>query len=164
MKKYLALILAAVILCAMIFSVTSCKKEPTSITTPEGEEIPLVDTGDIENTDMEHSAPGSSYTYIRSNLSLDREPVYADGKLTLNFTETLQYQEYTECYIGLRSVYEAVSVPAKTDMDAAVDMYNGDGAYTGIVLVPETPIDAGTYTVIVSIGTYIVDSFELTVE
>ena len=165
MKKHLALLLAATLICAMIFTLTSCKEEPTSITTSDGEEIPIIDTDTDENAPAPApAAPGSSYSYARSSLTLSGDPVFSDGKLTLNFNEAAIYSESTECYIGVQSIFEAESIKATPDMTAAVDMYTGDGAYTGIVLVPSSEILPGTYNFVVSIGTYVVETFEYTVE
>ena len=152
MKKILALILAVILVSALALTITSCNKTPTTIISDDGTEIPIIP--DDEITKDPH-APGSVPVYSREKLTLAKDPVFEDGKLVLYFNETLSYTENSECDISIISDFAA---------DSIADMDSGDGAFTGIALTPSSEIDAGTYSFSVLIGTYIVETFDLTIQ
>lgn len=166
MKKIIASLLLISVIAALAVSTISCKKDEkigVTLKQKDFDDVTIIDE-DETHSDKPVMAPGSSIVYSRGSLTLAKDPVYENGKFVLYFNEALQYDQKTECYIGLSSFFEADSVKATPDMETNPDMKTEDGAFTGAVLIPEDAIVPGSYTVAISIGTYALESFELTIE
>ena len=162
MKKIIAILTVLTLITLSMISCGEGNNTPAADPSKLPDDIPIIDTTPSGNE--KPVAPGSSYVYSRGSLTLAKDAVYENGKLVLYFNEALDYNKALTCYIGLQSAYDAESVKAFPDTDAYPDMTLEDGGFNGIALVPAEPITAGTYNVIVSIGTYVVENFEFTFE
>ena len=166
MKKIISAILVVLMISALVLALSSCKKEPDSITFDDGTVVPIIPEDEIDPATVPPAqAPGSSYMYIRGSLTLAKDPVIEDGMLVLYFNETLNYTENSDCYIGVQTPEEADSIAATPVIGAYPDMAV-DGGYCGIALRPSADLFPayGTYTITVSIDASVVESFEYTAE
>lgn len=168
MKKYIALILAA-----MILTLPSCSSgeadgdetEETIVSEAEIEpEIEETEPETEEETVFERPADEEVITY--TSLELEKDPVYDrdTGLFVLYFTDhELWYKEDAKCYIGLVSDSEAASVTGTPDMVAYPDMMIDEDDFCGIAIRVDEEIPAGEYFVSVTFDNYIAN-FDYTIE
>lgn len=158
MKKYiiLALIISALTLSACSTSDTESESSSDTDTTIES----------VTETETETAPKPTNEEVISfSELTLSADPVYENGLLVLRFnSENVRYDADTSCSIGVIAADEAYSIKAKPDLEAYPDMLVSDGAYNGIALVPSEELETGSFKFSITIGEYIVSSFEMTIE
>lgn len=166
MKKYIALLLAA-----MLLTMPSCSSAETEETEAETS---------IEETEAETSAPETeeetkkpvverpedeeviSYT----TLELEKDPTYdrEAGILLLYFTDhEILYATDAKCYIGLIAPSSASSITGIPDMTTYPDIVIDEDDYCGIAIKVDEEIPLGEYVASVTFDRYIVN-FDFTVE
>ena len=160
MKKIIAFALVILMISALAITFASCKKTPSPIVTDDGEEIEIIPAEDYTPAP---SAPGSSPVFTRTKVALDGEPAYENGTIVLHFKDTVIYDKNTACYVGYISDNEADTTSASPEMDACADMAV-DGGYNGVALKLSSAIPAGEYRFSIQLDTYIVDTFDLTID
>lgn len=168
MKKYIALILAA-----MLLTLPSCSSEENE---EDGTEETIVSETEsepvIEETEPEteeetvFERPDDEEVITYTSLELEKDPVYdrSAGLFVLYFTDhEVWYKEDAKCYIGLVSDSEAASVTGKPDMEAYPDMIIDEDDFCGIAIRVDEEIPAGEYFVSVTFENYMAN-FDYTVE
>lgn len=161
MKKIIALLLIASVLVTVALCASSCNKEDDKIITPDGEEITIIDDSEI---DKPSGAPGSEFVIPRTNLTLAKDAEIKNGALVLYFNEEASLTGREECYIGILSDFEAYSVKASADIETYADMKTANDTYKGVALVPAEALEKGACRISITVGSYIVETFEFTVE
>lgn len=159
MKSFIRIIAIMLALTATI-ALVSCGKNNDDGKLPDGTTI----VDDVPPSGEKPMAPGASYVYSRGKLTLASDPVMEDGKLVIYFNEMIDYKDPTECLIGVLRSFSGETIPATVDLEAHPDMKLEDGNYIGLTLVPEKEIESGTCKISVSIGTYVVETFELVID
>ena len=170
MKKYIAFLLAALMLSAV-----SCSSgEAEESAAPETEAPALEEiAGEIpEETEEEteekvkHERPADVEVIEYKTLELEKDPVYdrAAGLFPLYFTDhELLYPADAKCSVGLISSEEAISVSGTPDMEAYPDMFIDNDDFCGIAIKVNEEIPAGDYLVSVTFDRYIVN-FDYTIQ
>lgn len=170
MKKYIAFILAVLMLAMTACSSGEAEETAADTEAPAAEEVvPEVPEEAEEETEEEkvkHERPADVEVIDYSTLELEKDPVYdrAAGLLVLYFTDhEIVYPADTKCSIGLISDEEAVSITGTPDMEAYPDMFIDNDDFCGIAIKVSEEIPAGDYFVSVTFDTYIVN-FDYTVQ
>ena len=169
MKKYIAFILAALMLAMTACSSGESEETAAETDAPAAEEIvPEVPEETEEETEekVKHERPEEVEVIDYSKLELEKDPVYdrAAGLLVLYFTDhEIVYPADAKCSIGLISDEEAVSITGTPDMEAYPDMFIDNDEFCGIAIKVTEEIPAGEYFVSVTFDTYIVN-FDYTVQ
>lgn len=168
MKKYIAFILAAVLL-----TLPSCSsgEAEDSVSEETGIEETDANTSLEEETEEETEEvvverPVSEEVITYTSLELEKDPVYdrEAGLFVLYFTDhEILYDSDAKCYIGLLSDAEAVSIAGTPDMEAYPDIIIDEDDFCGIAIRVNEEIPAGEYYVSVTFGSYIAN-FDYTVE
>lgn len=153
--KRIALILAFA--CALLM-LAACNDTPKEPNTP-GES-----TNESQGeSDTNESKKGNIVYFEKTNLELEKDPVYENGKLILYFTDhSIQYSADSQCIVGFISYGAADSYKATPDMETYPDMKT-DSGYCGVALIPEDVIPAGNYTFNISLDSYVI-TFDMTIE
>lgn len=123
-------------------------------------------TESVTETDSETiSKPTNEEVINFSELTLSSDPVYENGRLVLWFnSEDVSYDADTVCSIGVIATDEAYSIKATPDIEAYPDMFVSDGNYKGIALAPSEELEAGSFKFSITVGEYIVSSFDMSIE
>lgn len=172
MKKYIAFLLAALMLSAV--SCSSGEGEPEETAAPETEASEAVETTEEVPEEPEaeaeepvkHERPEEVEVIEYKTLELEKDPVYdrAAGLFALYFTDhELLYPADAKCSVGLISDEEAVSVSGTPDMEAYPDMFIDNDDFCGIAIKVAEEIPAGDYFISVTFDRYIVN-FDYTVQ
>ena len=156
MKKYMitALLLASLILtgCSSAGDETIAETESETLAVSETESETAPKPTNEEVIDFQ-------------KLYLSADPVYENGLLVLYFTsENVAYAADTKCSIGVIAAEEAYSIKSSPDFEAYPDMLVSDGRYKGIALRPSEELESGSFKFSITIGEYIVDSFDMTIQ
>ncbi|MBQ2277639.1 MAG: hypothetical protein II333_03640 [Clostridia bacterium] len=172
MKKYIAFLLAALMLSAVSCSSGEAETEETaapetevSETVENVEEVPEEPEAEAEEP-VKHERPADVEVIEYKTLELEKDPVYdrAAGLFALYFTDhELLYPADAKCSVGLISDEEAISVSGTPDMEAYPDMFIDDDDFCGIAIKVNEEIPAGDYFVSVTFDRYIVN-FDYTVQ
>ena len=169
MKKYIAFILAALMLAMTACSSGESEETAAETDAPAAEEIvPEVPEETEEETEekVKHERPEEVEVIDYDTLRLEKDPVYdrAAGLLVLYFTDhEIVYPADAKCSIGLISDEEAASITGTPDMEAYPDMFIDNDDFCGIAIKVSEEIPAGEYFVSVTFDTYIVN-FDYTVQ
>lgn len=172
MKKYIAFLLAALMLSAVSCSSGEGETEETAAPETEAsetvenvEEVPEEPEAEAEEP-VKHERPADVEVIEYKTLELEKDPVYdrAAGLFALYFTDhELLYPADAKCSVGLISDEEAVSVSGTPDMEAYPDMFIDDDDFCGIAIKLAEEIPAGDYFVSITFDRYIVN-FDYTVQ
>lgn len=156
MKKY---IIIALLLSAL--TLVGCSSSGVE---SEGESETQIES--VTETESETAPKPTNEEVISfSELTLSADPVYENGLLVLWFnSENVSYDADTSCSIGVIATDEAYSIKATPDLTTYPDMLVSDGEYKGIALTPSEELDSGSFKFSITIGEYIVSSFEMTIE
>ena len=172
MKKYIAFLLAALMLSAVSCSSGEAETEETAAPETEvseavetTEEVPEEPEAEAEEP-VKHERPEEVEVIEYKTLELEKDPVYdrAAGLFALYFTDhELLYPADAKCSVGLISDEEAVSVSGTPDMEAYPDMFIDNDDFCGIAIKVAEEIPAGDYFISVTFDRYIVN-FDYTVQ
>ena len=172
MKKYIAFLLAALMLSAVSCSSgegeteeTAAPETESSETVENVEEVPEEPEAEAEEP-VKHERPEEVEVIEYKTLELEKDPVYdrAAGLFALYFTDhELLYPADAKCSVGLISDEEAVSVSGTPDMEAYPDMFIDNDDFCGIAIKVAEEIPAGDYFISVTFDRYIVN-FDYTVQ
>lgn len=172
MKKYIAFLLAALMLSAVSCSSGEGETEETAAPETEAseavettEEVPEEPEAEAEEP-VKHERPEEVEVIEYKTLELEKDPVYdrAAGLFALYFTDhELLYPADAKCSVGLISDEEAVSVSGTPDMEAYPDMFIDNDDFCGIAIKVAEEIPAGDYFISVTFDRYIVN-FDYTVQ
>jgi hypothetical protein len=172
MKKYIAFLLAALMLSAVSCSSGEAETEETAAPETEAseavettEEVPEEPEAEAEEP-VKHERPEEVEVIEYKTLELEKDPVYdrAAGLFALYFTDhELLYPADAKCSVGLISDEEAVSVSGTPDMEAYPDMFIDNDDFCGIAIKLAEEIPAGDYFISVTFDRYIVN-FDYTVQ
>ncbi|MBR5311702.1 MAG: hypothetical protein IKU40_02340 [Clostridia bacterium] len=172
MKKYIAFLLAAMMLSAVSCSSGEGDAEETAAPETEisdaaenTEEMPEEAPEEAEEQ-VKHERPEEVEVIVYTTLELEKDPVYdrASGIFALYFTDhELLYPADAKCSVGLISDEEAVSVTGTPDMEAYPDMFIDNDDFCGIAIKVTEEIPAGDYFVSITFDRYIVN-FDYTVQ
>ena len=172
MKKYIAFLLASLMLSAVSCSSGEAETEETaapetevSETVENVEEVPEEPEAEAEEP-VKHERPADVEVIEYKTLELEKDPVYdrAAGLFALYFTDhELLYEADAKCSIGLISDEEAISVSGTPDMEAYPDMFIDNDDFCSIAIKVDEEIPAGDYFVSVTFDGYIVN-FDYTVQ
>ncbi len=172
MKKYIAFLLAALMLSAVSCSSGEAETEETAAPETEvseavenAEEVPEEPEAEAEEP-VKHERPADVEVIEYKTLELEKDPVYdrAAGLFALYFTDhELLYEADAKCSVGLISDEEAISVSGTPDMEAYPDMFIDNDDFCGIAIKVNEEIPAGDYFVSVTFDRYIVN-FDYTVQ
>lgn len=172
MKKYIAFLLAALMLSAVSCSSGEGEQEETAAPETEAseavettEEVPEEPEAEAEEP-VKHERPEEVEVIEYKTLELEKDPVYdrAAGLFALYFTDhELLYPADAKCSVGLISDEEAVSVSGTPDMEAYPDMFIDNDDFCGIAIKVAEEIPAGDYFISVTFDRYIVN-FDYTVQ
>lgn len=166
MKKYIAFILAALMLAMTACSSGESEETAAETDAPAAEEIVPEETEEEAEEKVKHERPEEVEVIDYDTLELEKDPVYdrAAGLLVLYFTDhEIVYPADAKCSIGLISDEEAVSITGTPDMEAYPDMFIDNDDFCGIAIKVSEEIPAGDYFVSVTFDTYIVN-FDYTVQ
>lgn len=165
MKKIISLFLT-LMLVACVIALVSCDKEKDGGFKIDESKLPegTVVLDDVPPSGEKPLAPGASLPLARGSLTLAKDAVLEDGKLVLYFNEALNCYEFTECYIGVIKTFEGDSIPATLDFESHTDMALEDGGYRGVTLVPKEELSKGECKISVTIGSYVVETFDFVIE
>lgn len=178
MKKYIAFLLAALMLSAVSCSSGEAETEETAAPETEisdaaenteemPEEAPEVsEEAEEAEEQVKHERPADVEVIEYKTLELEKDPVYdrAAGLFALYFTDhELLYEADVKCSVGLISDEEAISVTGTPDMEAYPDMFIDNDDFCGIAIKITDEIPAGDYFVSVTFDRYIVN-FDYTVQ
>ncbi len=170
MKKYIAFLLAALMLSAV--SCSSGEAEESAVPETEApvaeEPVEAVPEETEEETEEEvkNERPGEVEVINYRTLELEKDPVYdrTSGLLALYFTDhEIIYPADAECSIGLISEEEAISISGTPDMETYPDMFVDNNNYCGVAIKAAEEIPAGDYFISVTFDDYIV-TFNYTVQ
>ena len=171
MKKYIAVLLAALMLSAVSCSSGEAEEsaEPENVISEaadSAEEIPE-ETEEEPGEEPKNERPEEDVEVITySTLELEKDPVYdrAAGLLVLYFTDhEIVYPADAKCSVGLISSEEAISISGTPDMEAYPDMFIDNDDFCGVAIRVAEEIPAGDYLISVTFDTYIV-TFDYTVQ
>ena len=172
MKKYIAFLLAALMLSAVSCSSGEAETEETAAPETEvseavenAEEVPEEPEAEAEEP-VKHERPADVEVIEYKTLELEKDPVYdrAAGLFALYFTDhELLYEADAKCSVGLISDEEAISVSGTPDMEAYPDMFIDNDDFCGIAIKLAEEIPAGDYFVSITFDRYIVN-FDYTVQ
>lgn len=170
MKKYIAFLLAALMLSAVSCSSGEAEESAPETEAPAAaenvaEEIPE-ETEEETVEEEEHKRPEPVEVINYRPLELEKDPVYdrAAGLLVLYFTDhEIVYPADAECSIGLISEEEAVSISGAPDMTSYPDMFVDDNNFCGVAIKMSEEIPTGDYFISVTFDDYIV-TFDYTVQ
>ena len=194
MKKFITLFLVISLVLSSLIMVSCSKAEgnkpvendTTTEATDAADQTENADEGEKEgpaeidydalypDTDgIAPGAPGSSSPYRRTKLTLNSNPVWENGVLTLTFNEEYMFEMDKKAYIGIFKGYSADTIPGEIDFDAMEDMVAGEGVngssetvniYKGVVINALGDIDPAEYEVFITFDMYEVDSFMLVID
>ena len=143
MKKYIAFLLAALMLSAVSCSSGEGETEETAAPETEAsetvenvEEVPEEPEAEAEEP-VKHERPADVEVINYKTLELEKDPVYdrAAGLLALYFTDhEIIYPADAKCSVGLISEEEAVSVSGTPDMEAYPDMFVDSNNFCGVAI------------------------------
>ncbi len=163
MKKYIALLLAGLMLSMAACSSETPEETETETSAPET----VAEAEEVETepeTKIERPEDETVINYI--TLELEKDAIYDRdaGVIVMYFANhQIWYEADTKCSIGLISDEEAFSISGTPDMTAYPDVIVDDDDYCGIAIKVDEEISAGTYFVSVTFDEYIVN-FDFTVE
>ncbi len=170
MKKYIALLLAGLMLAMTMTACSSGEDVPEETAAPET--VPVETEAETEEPETEeetepapkHERPEDVEVIDYITLELEKEAVYdrAAGLFVMYFTDhELLYPEDAKCSIGLISSEEAFSISGTPDFTAYPDVMIDEDDYCGIAIKIEEEIPVGEYLVSITFDRYIV-TFDFT--
>lgn len=171
MKKYIALMLAGLMLALTMTACSSGESEEVPEETAAPETVPAETEDETEVPETEEEAEPENkperpevevIDYI--TLELEKDVIYdrAAGLFVMYFTDhELLYPEDAGCSVGLISTEEAFSIKGTPDFAAYPDVKIDEDDYCGIAIKLAEEIPAGDYMASVTFDHYIV-SFDFT--
>ena len=163
MKKYLALILAALLL-------TSCSSEA-----PEAEEA--AEIAPAEETEVMEIIPTDPAVEDElpepeviekpeieqfTTLEVEGTPVYENGNLIIHFGKSVWYELDDAVSVGMILSTAAESMGGKIVSDQYPELLNEEDEYDGVAIQPAETLPTGNCLFSITFGEYLV-SFELDV-
>lgn len=172
MKKYIALMLAGLMLAVAMTACSSGEDAPEETAAPETvpveTEAETVEPETEEETEPapKHERPEDVEVIDYITLELEKDVVYdrAAGLFVMYFTDhELLYPEDAKCSVGLISTEEAFSIKGTPDFAAYPDVKIDEDDYCGIAIKLDEEIPAGDYMASVTFDRYIVN-FDFTAQ
>ncbi|MBE6542088.1 MAG: hypothetical protein E7672_06535 [Ruminococcaceae bacterium] len=163
MKKYLII---ALLLASLILTGCNTSSNNESENDQSGESNDNVEVNNDSSSESKSDANLSDEDIIDfSKVSVQGTPVYENGLIVIYFTrENVSYTADSACSVGVISDLEAYSIKATPDLTAYPDMLVSEGKYKGIALRPSEDLDSGSFKFSITVGEYIIDTFEMTIQ
>lgn len=165
MKKYIALLLAALML--TMAACSSGSSEEAEETVQETEAPAETETVPEETEpEVKYERPADEEVITYTTLELEKDVIYdrAAGLFVMYFTDhELLYPEDVKCSIGLISDEEAFSITGTPDFTAYPDVKVDEDDFCGIAIKIDEEIPAGEYLASITFDDYIV-SFDFTAQ
>jgi len=172
MKKYIALMLAGLMLAMTMTACSSGEDVPEETAAPET--VPVETEAETVEPEAEeetepadrHERPEDVEVIDYITLELEKDAVYdrVAGLFVMYFTDhELLYPADAQCSVGLISSEEAFSIAGKPDMTSYPDVMVDEDDFCGVAIKLDEEIPAGEYFVSVTFDKYIV-SFDYNIQ
>ena len=172
MKKYIALMLAGLMLAMTMTACSSGEDVPEETAAPET--VPVETEAETVEPEAEeetepadrHERPEDVEVIDYITLELEKDAVYdrVAGLFVMYFTDhELLYPEDAKCSVGLISSEEAFSITGTPDFTAYPDVQIDEDDFCGIAIKIGEEISAGSYLASITFDRYIV-SFDFNVQ